>query len=119
MGNNKRSALKLQYVNKRNILTCQINLAIISSDILNNGEENFDMTCIFDYSKIIKEICSRGLTYGEVARVLGISERKYFMKMSNLEEFTQSEIDKMAAFVLEIPPERIPEYFFTPIVQKI
>lgn len=74
------------------------------------------MTYLFDYSKIIRDICVKGLTYKEVAGIIGISERKYFRKMSNLEEFTQDEIDVMAESVLEIPPERIPDYFFRPIV---
>ncbi|MCQ4638351.1 DUF739 family protein [Anaerovorax odorimutans] len=74
------------------------------------------MTCVFDYSKIISDVYAKGLTYSDVARSLGISELAYSMKMSNKAEFTQKEIDTLAIDILRIPPERIPEYFFTPVV---
>ncbi len=74
------------------------------------------MVPIFDYSNIIKRLYAKGLTYGDVAKSLGISERTYSMKMSNRAEFTQREIDVLAIDILQISPERIPEYFFTPIV---
>lgn len=74
------------------------------------------MTCVFDYSKTISGVYAKGLSYGDVARTLGISERAYSLKMSNQAEFTQREIDVLAIDILEIPPERIPEYFFTPMV---
>lgn len=74
------------------------------------------MKYIFDYSKLVDKIYTKGLTYHDMAEALGISERTYIMKMSNLAEFTQNEIDVMATIVLDIPPERIPEYFFKLVV---
>lgn len=70
------------------------------------------MLYTFNYSKLIGAVSARGLSSGEVAKTLGISENQYLLKLSNLEEFTQYEIRIFAEDVLYISPETIPEYFF-------
>ena len=71
------------------------------------------MLYLFNYSKLIDEVCAKGLSNNDVAKALGISEHEYLLKLSNQEEFTQQEISVLAIDVLGLAPECIPEYFFT------
>lgn len=92
-------------------------MAIISLEIINNGKKKCRvMTSIFDYSKIINRSHKRGLSRRNIADILGISEKDYSLKLCNKMEFTQREIDVMTTEVLEIAPESVPDYFFTPFV---
>ena len=66
----------------------------------------------FNYEKLVDAVDHKGMTRSEVAAFLDIPERQYLLKLCNCKEFTMEEISILADQVLEIPPEKIPEYFF-------
>lgn len=70
------------------------------------------MLYFFDYSNLIEAVYDKGLSSKDVAEILGISERKYLLKLNNREEFTQQEISLLVTDVLKLSPEVIPDYFF-------
>ena len=70
------------------------------------------MLYFFDYSNLIEAVYNKGLSSKEVAEILGISERKYLLKLNNQEEFTQKEISLLVDNILDLSPESIPDYFF-------
>lgn len=70
------------------------------------------MLYFFDYSNLIEAVYNKGLSSKEVAEILGISERKYLLKLNNQEEFTQKEISLLVDNVLDLSPESIPDFFF-------
>ena len=72
---------------------------------------------LFNYDKLkgrIREVCK---TQYNFAQKLGISSTSLSSKLNNNTEFTQSEMN-LASIVLGINKQDIPEYFFTPQVQK-
>jgi len=72
---------------------------------------------VFDYNKLrgkIKEVCK---TQPVFARLIGIEKTSLSLRLNNKIEFTQKEMEK-SCDVLGFSISEIPEYFFTPEVQK-
>jgi hypothetical protein len=65
----------------------------------------------FNYNKLLGRIVEKFGTQGRFAAAMGMSERSLTLKLHNVREFKQSEIDK-ACRLLEIPIEESPAYFF-------
>lgn len=70
----------------------------------------------FDYSKLRGKIREYG-TQEAFADAIGISTVTLSEKLNNKSQFTQKEINKSVE-VLQIAPEDIPTYFFTPKVKQ-
>lgn len=74
-----------------------------------------DGKIIFDYSKLRGRIVEMGLTQGKIAELLHISEQSLSKKMNNDIRFGAEDVIKISE-ILEIKPEDIGAYFFTPAV---
>lgn len=70
-----------------------------------------------DYSELRGRIRAKYRTQAAFALDLGISECALSQKLNGISEWTSTEIRK-ACELLGIPPEEIPTYFFTPLVEK-
>ena len=68
-----------------------------------------------DYSKLRGRTRELGFTQKEVAQAANMSESTYSLKLCNRFPFKQREIADIVRF-LEIEPEEISLYFFTPKV---
>lgn len=70
----------------------------------------------FDYGKLRGKIREYG-TQEMFANAIGISTVTLSERLNNKSQFTQNEISK-AAETLQLVPEDIPIYFFTPKVKE-
>lgn len=71
----------------------------------------------FEYSELVKLIKYKFGTQDMFAKALGIGRVSLSQRLNNKLEFTQEEILRSAE-LLEIPKEKIPNYFFDVKVQK-
>ena len=72
---------------------------------------------MFEYSKLkgrIREVCNSDTNF---ASKMELNRSTVSSKLNNRSEFTQDEI-KRACKILNIPPEKIGEYFFRESVAK-
>lgn len=76
------------------------------------------MKRMYDYRKLRGKIREVFGTQGVFARELGLSEVSLSAKLNNAVEWTQEEIET-SVYILDIPWKELPEYFFTPKVEKI
>lgn len=76
------------------------------------------MEYYFNYEKLVNEIMQKGFTIGNFAERMSMSEQLCLLKLCNQEEFTMEEIRVITEEILEIPPEKISEYFFAAIDDK-
>lgn len=65
----------------------------------------------FNYSKLLGRIKEKGFTQESLAVAIGISVATMSLKLNNKAFFTQPEICKISD-LLDIPVDRIGEYFF-------
>ena len=72
----------------------------------------------YDYRKLRGKIREVFGTQSVFARELGLSEVSLSAKLNNAVEWTQEEIET-SVYILDIPWKELPEYFFTPKVEKI
>lgn len=70
---------------------------------------------IYDYSKLKGKTKESGYRQEDVGIAAGLTPTTYSLKLNHKGEFKQSEIEAICKF-LDIPPENIPIYFFTPKV---
>lgn len=70
-----------------------------------------------DYSRLRGRIRTYFSTQAAFAKALGISECALSQKLNGISEWTAGEIRRTCK-LLEFPPEEIPAYFFTPLVEK-
>lgn len=66
----------------------------------------------FDFSKLKGLIREKGLTQEKIAEKINIANSTFNLKINGNTFFTQEEIYKISNF-LEIPKEKLYEYFFT------
>lgn len=66
----------------------------------------------YDYTLLKALMREKNLTQLEISEALKISESTFSLKINSKSEFKQSEIEKIVE-LLDIPPEKIGEYFFT------
>lgn len=71
----------------------------------------------FDYSKLRGRIREIFKTQSAFAKAMGMSTTSLSVKLNNIVEFSQKEIEK-AVELLKIDKEDIPVYFFTLEVQE-
>ena len=71
----------------------------------------------FDYSKLLGRIKEKGFTQETLAKHIGITPGSMSEKLNNKSFFKQMEIF-MICQALDIPFDRIGEYFFTREVRK-
>lgn len=71
----------------------------------------------FDYSKLCGRITEKYGTRSKFAKSVGISEHTISIRLTGKKPFKQAEIMKFCE-VLDIPPARIPDYFFALKVQS-
>lgn len=71
----------------------------------------------FSYSRLKGRIKERFDTQSKFAENLGLSRTSLNLKLNNAVEFSQGEILR-AVNLLQIAPEDVCEYFFTPEVKK-
>lgn len=76
------------------------------------------MERVYDYRKLRGKIREVFGTQSIFARELGLSEASLSAKLNNVVEWTQEEIET-SVHILGIPWKELPEYFFTPKVEKI
>lgn len=76
------------------------------------------MERVYDYRKLRGKIREVFGTQSIFARELGLSEASLSAKLNNVVEWTQEEIET-SVYILGIPWKELPEYFFTPKVEKI
>ena len=69
------------------------------------------MTLIFDYSRLLGKIKEKGLTQASLAKLVGLSESTFNLKLANKRAFKQEEIVKTCS-ALDVSLENIPLYFF-------
>ena len=70
-----------------------------------------------DYGKLIGRAAELGYTQKALAEKIGLSEGHFCQKINGHYSFKQSEI-RMMCEVLDIAPDDIGLYFFTPRVEK-
>lgn len=70
-----------------------------------------------DYAKLRGRIRTYYSTQAAFAQAMGVSVCTLSQKLNGLSEWTAKEIRK-ACELLEIPPQEIPAYFFTQLVEK-
>lgn len=66
----------------------------------------------FEYSELIRLIRYKFGTRDNFAKALGIGRVSLSLRLNNKLDFTQEEIAK-TAYLLDLPKEMIPKYFFT------
>ena len=66
---------------------------------------------IYDYSKLLGRMREKGVTQGDLACKIGISEPTLNLTLNNKRRFKQDEISKICV-VLDIPVAEIEFYFF-------
>ena len=71
----------------------------------------------FEYKKLRGKLAESYLTQSSLAQELNIGRTSLNRKLNNHIEFTQFEILRICN-ILKIPYNEIPQYFFTPKVQK-
>lgn len=71
----------------------------------------------FDYSLLDGKITEKFKSRSKFASALELSERTLSLKMNNQRAWTQRDINK-AIVLLDIPPDKIPDYFFKVEVQS-
>lgn len=76
------------------------------------------MERVYDYRKLRGKIREVFGTQSIFARELGLSEASLSAKLNNVVEWTQEEIET-SVHTLGIPWKELPEYFFTPKIEKI
>lgn len=72
----------------------------------------------FDYSKLRGRIIEKCGSFDAFAKAVNLSNQTVSKYMNNKIPWKQTNIDA-AVRVLEIPPEDISIYFFTPTVQSV
>lgn len=70
---------------------------------------------IYDYSKLRGKMREAGYRQRDVGIAAGLTPTTYSLKLNNKGEFRQSEITAICD-LLNISPDLIPAYFFTPKV---
>lgn len=66
----------------------------------------------YDYSRLLGRMKERGFTQNELSKRLGMCETTLNLSLNNRRDFKQEEM-LCACEVLNIPTEKIPDYFFT------
>ena len=66
----------------------------------------------FDFSKLKGKIVEKYGSQTAFAKSFGVSENTFSQKMNNKVRFTAGDIVKISA-MLDIPKEKVGEYFFT------
>ena len=66
----------------------------------------------FDYRKLKGRIVEKYGSQSKFVKEYGISENSFSMKMNNKTRFSSDDIVKMSE-MLDIPKEKVGEYFFT------
>ena len=72
---------------------------------------------VMNYSKLRGKTRELGLRQSDVASAAHMSESTYSLKLAGKSQFTLREVRDIVEY-LGIPAEEIPDYFFTPEVQK-
>lgn len=67
---------------------------------------------MYDYSKLKGRIKEKGLTQEEIANSINKDKSTLSLKLNNQSLFVQDEITQIVK-LLEIPAEKIKDYFFT------
>lgn len=67
---------------------------------------------VFDYRKLKGRIVEKYGSQTRFVKEYGISENSFSMKMNNKTRFSSDDIVKMSE-MLDIPKEKVGEYFFT------
>lgn len=70
---------------------------------------------VYDYSKLKGKTKELGLRQEDVGVAAGLTPTTYSLKLNNKGVFKQSEIEAICQ-LLNISPDMIPTYFFTPKV---
>lgn len=70
----------------------------------------------YNYSKLNGKIVEKYGTQSKFAEAMGLSERTISLKLNNLVAWKQTEITK-AIDILDIPANKIQDYFFNQKVQ--
>ena len=67
---------------------------------------------MYDYSKLKGKIKEKGFTQEDIANCINKDKSTLSLKLNNQSLFVQDEISKIVK-MLDIPAEKIKEYFFT------
>ena len=63
-------------------------------------------------NKLRGKIFEKGLNFGKLAAIIGVSPSTLGRKVRNVSDMTLEEVESICN-VLEIPPSRMMDYFFT------
>lgn len=72
---------------------------------------------MYDFNKLVGLIIEKYGSRRKFAELMDLSETSIYCKLNNKIEFKSSEIEK-ACYLLEIPKNKINDYFFAKKVQK-